>query len=173
MTSLDCAYCKGGDMIRILTTGGTIEDVGGVSSSRVRTPIPEMLAQVQCLASIVVEQLFVKNSRDLTLQDRNQILSACKESEERWIVVTHGTHTMCETARYLGWRCRKVVGKTIVLTGALKPGDGLFNLGFALATVQFLPAGIYVVMQGQVFHWNTVHKDEQSFPPRFVVAPSF
>ena len=37
--------------------------------------------------------------------------------------------------------------------------DALFNLGFACAASQTLPAGVYVVMGGQVFDWHAVRKD--------------
>ncbi len=37
--------------------------------------------------------------------------------------------------------------------------DGFFNLGSALAFVQTLPPGIYVVMNGRYFEWNNVRKN--------------
>ena len=57
-----------------------------------------------------------------------------------------------------------VPGKTIVLTGAMIPytfgsSDGFFNLGCALAFVQALPAGVYVVMNGRYFQADKVRKD--------------
>ncbi len=60
----------------------------------------------------------------------------------------------------------KVVGKTIVLTGAMIPykfgsSDGFFNLGCALAFVQTLQPGVYVAMNGRYFNWNNVRKNRQ------------
>ena len=84
-------------------------------------------------------------------------------TEDR-IIVTHGTDTMVDTAAVLA---ATVPGKTIVLTGAMIPiafgsSDGLFNLGGALAVVQVLEPGVYVVMNGRVFDWDEVRKNRQT-----------
>ena len=57
--------------------------------------------------------------------------------------------------------------KTIVLTGAMIPiafgsSDGLFNLGGAITAVQVLPPGVYVTMNGRVFHWDEVRKNRST-----------
>jgi L-asparaginase len=80
------------------------------------------------------------------------------------VVITHGTDTMAQTARLLASR---VIGKTIVLTGAMIPykfgsSDGLFNLGSALAFVQTLQPGVYVAMNGRIFNWDNVRKNRES-----------
>ncbi|HBV06454.1 MAG TPA: asparaginase, partial [Gemmatimonadetes bacterium] len=69
-----------------------------------------------------------------------------------------------ETARLLADAALK---KTIVLTGAMIPiafgsSDGLFNLGGALTAVQVIPAGVYVIMNGCVFHWDNVQKNQRT-----------
>ena len=76
-------------------------------------------------------------------------------------MITHGTDTMEQTARYLSSR---VPGKTVVLTGAMVPyrfgsSDGMFNLGAALALAQTLPAGVYVAMNGTCFPGTKVRKN--------------
>jgi L-asparaginase len=40
--------------------------------------------------------------------------------------------------------------------------DGLFNLGSALAFVQTLPKGVYVVMNGRYFDANNVRKNKET-----------
>jgi L-asparaginase len=40
--------------------------------------------------------------------------------------------------------------------------DGLFNLGAALAFVQVLPPGVYVVMNGRALPWNRVRKNTKT-----------
>lgn len=67
---------------------------------------------------------------------------------------------MIETARILG---ESAMEKTVVLTGAMVPyevanSDALFNLGCAVAAVQTLQAGVFVVMNGRIFHWDNVVK---------------
>jgi L-asparaginase len=73
---------------------------------------------------------------------------------------------MVKTAAYLA--AKGVKDKTIVLTGAMIPyafgtsSDGFFNLGSALAFVQTLPPGVYVVMNGRYFPWNKVKKNTKT-----------
>jgi L-asparaginase len=79
-------------------------------------------------------------------------------------VITHGTDTMPETAAYLANRMSNLAQKTLILTGAMRPfklgqSDASFNLGAALMAVQHLPAGVYIVMNGQVFSAHQVKKD--------------
>jgi L-asparaginase len=70
---------------------------------------------------------------------------------------------MVKTAAYLA--SLPDFKKTIVLTGAMIPyafgtsSDGFFNLGSALAFVQMLPEGIYIVMNGRFFEWDKVEKN--------------
>jgi L-asparaginase len=101
------------------------------------------------------------DSQEMNEIDREMIRKSCEESSTERIVITHGTDTMAETARYLGERIRS---KTIVLVGAMIPytfgsSDGLFNLGSALAFVQTLSPGVYVVMNGRCFTWDNVRKN--------------
>jgi L-asparaginase len=47
----------------------------------------------------------------------------------------------------------RLTNKTIVLTGAMKPeqfreSDADFNVGMAIGAVQYLPLGIYIVLNG-------------------------
>jgi len=71
---------------------------------------------------------------------------------------------MALTASVLG---QAQLEKTVVLTGAMIPyaiqgSDALFNLGFACGAAQFLPHGVYIAMNGQVFTWDKVRKNTQS-----------
>jgi L-asparaginase len=104
------------------------------------------------------------DSLDMSDKDRERIVAHCRDCPERHIVITHGTDTMVETSHALA---HGVSGKTIVLTGAMVPyafgsSDGLFNLGSALAFVQTLPAGVYIVMNGRCFSWDNVRKNKQA-----------
>jgi L-asparaginase len=104
------------------------------------------------------------DSLDMTEQDRALIADHCIKAEEKKIIITHGTDTMADTARFLADR---ITDKTIVITGAMIPykfgsSDGLFNLGSAMAFVQSLPHGIYVAMNGRFFPWNNVRKNRKT-----------
>ncbi|MFX5233289.1 asparaginase domain-containing protein, partial [Acinetobacter baumannii] len=85
-----------------------------------------------------MSQLMLKDSLEMTEQDRELIVASCNASEEERIVITHGTDTMTDTAKFLA---KEINNKTVVLTGAMIPikfgsSDGLFNLGSALAFAQ-------------------------------------
>jgi L-asparaginase len=147
--------------VRVLVTGGTFDkeydELKGTLSFR-KTHVPEMLALGRCRVPAKVQVLMMKDSLHMTGADRRRILAACRRAAEKRLVITHGTDTMAETAAVLG---KGLTGKTVVLTGAMRPyrfgsSDGLFNLGSALSFAQALPPGVYVAMNGRVFPWDGV-----------------
>jgi L-asparaginase len=152
--------------VRVLVTGGTFDkeydERRGTLSFR-RTHVPEMLALGRCRVRARVTTLMMKDSLVMTAADRRRILAACRRAAEKRLVVTHGTDTMAETAAVLG---RGLSGKTVVLTGAMRPyrfgsSDGMFNLGSALSFAQILPPGVYVAMNGRFLPWDDVRKDRK------------
>jgi len=153
--------------IRILVTGGTFDKEYDELTGRLffkDTHIQEMLRLGRCRVPVTVETLMMIDSLEMTAADRETIVKRCREAPEKWIVITHGTDTMVESAAALA---AAATGKTIVLTGAMVPwafgsSDGLFNLGSALSFVQSLPAGVYVAMNGRWFAWDNVRKDRPS-----------
>ena len=152
--------------IRILVTGGTFDKEYDERTGRLYfkdTHIQEMLRLGRCRAPVAVETVMMIDSLEMTHRDRDTIVTRCREASEGWIVVTHGTDTMVETAAVLA---AAATGKSIVLTGAMVPwafgsSDGLFNLGSALSFVQLLPPGVYVAMNGRCFPWDDVRKDRE------------
>ena len=108
-----------------------------------------------------MQTVCMKDSLEMTDIEREKIFVACKESSEQQIVITHGTDTMPETAKYLGAR---IHDKAIVLLGAITPynqpsSDSMFNLGSALTAVGILPVGVYIAMNGRIFLWDNVQKN--------------
>jgi L-asparaginase len=153
--------------IRLFVTGGTFDkeydEIGGVLFFE-DTHIQQMLELGRCRVEVRVRTLMMIDSLEMTDADREVIAHNCAEAPEPFIVVTHGTDTMVETARLLAER---VPDKTIVLTGAMIPiafgsSDGLFNLGGAITAVQVLPPGVYVTMNGRVFPWDNVRKNRDT-----------
>jgi len=151
--------------VRLFVTGGTFDKAYDEIHGRLffeDTHLPEMLEMGRCRLDVRVRTLMMVDSLDMSDADRELIAHNCAEAPEPHIVLTHGTDTMVETARVLA---EKVPGKTIVLTGAMIPiafgsSDGLFNLGGALTAVQVLPEGVYITMNGQVFEWDRVRKNQ-------------
>jgi L-asparaginase len=151
--------------IRLLVTGGTFDkeydELSGTLFFR-DTHVREMLRLGRCELELDVRLLMMIDSLDMKDADRERILASCVDAAEKRVVITHGTDTMAETARFLGER---VGNQTIVLTGAMVPytfgsSDGLFNLGSALAFAQTLPIGVYVAMNGRCFDWRNVRKNK-------------
>src|SRR6476620_3001514 len=153
--------------IRILITGGTFDKEYNELTGELffkDTHLSEMLKLGRCRVDVDVRTLMMIDSLEMTDQDRIVIADNCNMAEEKKIIITHGTDTMADTARFLADR---VKGKTIVLTGAMIPykfgsSDGLFNLGSAMAFVQSLPPGVYVVMNGRYFNANNVRKNKET-----------
>ena len=151
--------------IRIIITGGTIDNLD--YDDEINEPvgqkslIPGLLNQARTTFEYEIEELMMKDSRFVGEKERLQILNACKDCPENKIVITHGTMTMPDTAKFLG---KQKINKTIILTGAMKPAnkdksDALFNLGTAIAAVQTLPNGVYITMHGKIFAWDNVKKN--------------
>jgi L-asparaginase len=150
--------------IRIFITGGTFDKEYNELTGQLYfkdTHLHELLEMGRNRVDAEIRTLMMIDSLEMTDNDRELIAHQCNHCEETSIVITHGTDTMTETAKYLA---EKVTNKTIVLTGAMIPikfgsSDGLFNLGSALAFSQTLSPGVYVAMNGRYFLWNNVRKN--------------
>src|SRR5436309_2691354 len=108
--------------IRIITTGGTIDNLEYSSEADApknhQTLIKSLLEQGKVTVAIGVTELMQKDSKFVNDDDRKRILEECKNSAEERIVITHGTMSLSETARYL---FDANLSKTIVLVGAAVP----------------------------------------------------
>jgi L-asparaginase len=130
--------------IRVFVTGGTFDKEYDELTGRLffrDTHVPAMLARGRCRVDVAVQPLMMIDSLEMTEAHRGLVLESCRA---------------CAEAR--------IVGKTVVLTGAMIPyafgsSDGLFNLGSALSFAQVLPPGVYVAMNGRCFPGDRVRKD--------------
>jgi L-asparaginase len=154
-------------MIRILVGGGTFDkeydEISGVLYFK-ETHVPEMLRRGRCRVDVAIETVLMIDSLLMADADRLRLAERCRDCAESQVVITHGTDTMVETARFLASR---LTDKTVVLTGAMVPyafgsSDGLFNLGSAISYVQVLPPGIYIAMNGTHFRWDNVRKNREA-----------
>lgn len=152
--------------IRILVTGGTIDKVHDTQTEGLAfapdgsTHIPELLRVGRCYFP-TVELLMLKDSLLFEDADRQAIATAVERAPEPAVIITHGTGTMGETARFLATRC---ADKVVVLTGAMRPfslfaSDGEFNLGGAVIAAQMLESGVWGVMNGRVFPADRLDKN--------------
>ena len=133
--------------IRVLVTGGTFDKEYDELTGRLffrDTHVQEMLSRGRCRLDVAIETVMMVDSLELDDAGRGRIVERCRPTEERAIIVTHGTDTMVDTARAIAEANSS--DRTVVLTGAMVPyafgsSDGLFNLGSALSFVQVLPPG--------------------------------
>jgi L-asparaginase len=151
--------------IHIFTTGGTIDKFYSTQESDlvVGTPVlDQALREANVQTPYVVEPLLRKDSLEMTSADRDLIRRKVSGASSLRIIITHGTDTMVDTAKYLDG----IADKTILLTGAMQPAsfkttDAVFNVGYALAAVQLLPAGVYIAMNGSIFDPKKARKNVQ------------
>jgi len=151
--------------IRLFVTGGTFDkeynELNGTLFFK-DTHIKEILEMGRCRVNLQIRTLMMVDSLEMSNEDREIILNNCIKTPEDRILITHGTDTMVETAKFLALHIKN---KTVVLTGAMIPfkfgsSDGIFNLGSSLAFVQTLPPGVYVSMNGRYFHAHNVVKNK-------------
>lgn len=152
-------------MIHIITTGGTIEgleyDKEEDKSSLNNKLIGSLLETANVNFEYTVERVFQKDSRFITSNDRKLLGEKIESSKFDKILITHGTFTMVETAKFLG---QLEFDKTIILVGSFilgtkKNTDAPFNLGYAMHAIQALDPGVYIAMNSNIFTWNNVIKN--------------
>ncbi|HYC34424.1 MAG TPA: asparaginase domain-containing protein [Candidatus Paceibacterota bacterium] len=153
--------------IEFVITGGTIDSVYDGTKDTVvpsnESILPEVMRLIKSDAVFYFNTVCMKDSRGLNAEDLENIFKAIVNSKCSKIIVTHGTYTMPDTARYLQ---KKLIenDKTVILTGSLvpikgfSPSDGPFNLGYAVAKVRELPPGVYVAMNARIFTPDEVVK---------------
>ncbi|GAB3866739.1 hypothetical protein GCM10028801_39340 [Nocardioides maradonensis] len=153
--------------IHVLTTGGTIDKVYGISGELEIGPpsVESLLAPVLTDVAFEVTSVLRVDSLDMTDEHRATLCAAVEAVAGRLVLITHGTDTMPVTARHLDEHLSPASrDKVVVLTGAMQPAamrvsDAAYNLGTATAAVQLLPPGVHVAMSGRVFAAGAVVKD--------------
>lgn len=151
--------------ITIIQTGGTIDKdyprkIKGYSFEIGEPAVLRILSKIDLCLNYHLISAFTKDSMDIDLSDREKLLKICQQDQNKHILITHGTDTMLETARFLN----SIKDKTIVLTGSFKPekfkdSDAEFNLGLALGAVQLLGKGVYIAMNGLIIPIDKADRD--------------
>lgn len=143
--------------ILFIQTGGTIDkdyprtskgwafEFGEPATTR-------LLTKLRPRFEFEITTAFQKDSLEITESDRLALAKIINDSPVKYIIVTHGTDTMPETAMFLQKHCPE---KVIAITGAMRPerfsnSDAPLNLGMAIATVQVATPGVYMCLHGMV-----------------------
>lgn len=153
-------------MIEILTTGGTIEgleyDKFNQAPSHPPVTILQHLQSIENLPPYSVKEIFSKDSRFITEEDRNFLIREIHNAPSNEILITHGTYSMVETAQYIA---QFELNKTIILTGAFILGndpntDAKVNLRYAINQFNELEVGVFIAIHNEIFYWNNVVKNK-------------
>jgi L-asparaginase len=154
--------------ILFIQTGGTIDkdypkQTKGYAFEITEPAVKQILEKINPAFEYDVVSLLRKDSMDLTVKDKKKIFEECEKAETDKIIITHGTDTMIETAKFLS----EIKNKTIVLTGAFKPekftnSDADFNVGAAVGAVNVLDNGMYIAMNGRVYRYDKVIRNKET-----------
>lgn len=156
-------------MVQVFVTGGTFDKEYNFITGELYfkdSHLKEMFERGRCKVNLDIKTLMMIDSLEMAEADWQIVEHNCRRTKSNQILITHGTDTIVNTARYLA--NANIEGKTIVLTGAMIPyafgssSDGFFNLGTALTMVQLLPAGVYIAMNGRSFNWDNVRKNRET-----------
>jgi L-asparaginase len=157
------------DELLIVTTGGTIDKIYFDDKSDYQVGDPQIggiLRELGVAFRFTVIPIIRKDSLHINAEDRELLRATIAAQASKYVLVTHGTDTMVDTAKVLA----SIENKTIVLTGALNPArfrgsDAEFNIGTAVGAVQSLPPGVYVAMNGKI--WNPMKVKKNVSANRF------
>jgi L-asparaginase len=142
----------------IIITGGTIDSSYDGTKDTVlpnkHSAIPAFLKSLKLPIAFEYSEVCMKDSRQITPSDLKKILKTVESSACKQIIITHGTYTMTDTARYLEAHLLRK-NQIVILTGSMMPlsfagSDAPFNLGFAIGKLSSLKPGIYVSMNGKI-----------------------
>lgn len=153
--------------IHFVITGGTIDSYyDGSKDTAVpnkESVIPSFIKTLKLYHNAEFTTVCMKDSRELKREDLEAVLKTVEESAHQKIIITHGTYTMPDTARFLKGNLKRN-DQTIILTGSaipiqgFSPSDGPFNIGYSVAKLEHLEAGVYVAINGVVFSPEEVMK---------------
>jgi len=154
--------------ILFIQTGGSIDkdypkSIKGYAFEITEPAVERILLRIQPEFNYTVTSLLKKDSQEITDDDRKILSDFCLKSKFKSIIITHGTDTMLETAKYLS----VIKDKTIILTGSFKPEkfketDADFNVGMAVGAIDFLPPGVYIAMNGKVRIFDKIKRNQKT-----------
>ena len=114
--------------IQIFITGGTFDkeynEITGILYFK-NTHLHEMLSMGRSKLDVKIDTLMMMDSLEMTNKDRKLIVNSCNKCVMDQIIITHGTDTMVNTAKYVAdQNLDKITGASsdIRFKKILKPG---------------------------------------------------
>ena len=89
--------------ITVFVTGGTFDKEYNEITGELYfkdTHIREILDLGRSLLKVDVKKLMLVDSLNMTDEDREEIVQNCVDAKSKHILITHGTDTMSETAKF-------------------------------------------------------------------------
>ena len=150
----------------ILNTGGTFNKRYDSKSGELFVPIDNEAVNtvVSVLAdTITIKGLIYKDSLDMKPDDRDILAKTVSQSDEKLIIIVHGTDTMDLSAQRVA---QLGLNKVIVFTGAMVPFiidsiEATANLAMAIGYARNASNGVYIVMQGVCGSHDKVIKNRE------------
>ena len=91
--------------IHVIITGGTIDSewdaAADTAVTRQGSIIPTYFSKLKLDIDFTYNTVFMKDSRKITPEDVKTISEAVENSPSEKVLITHGTYTMPDTARYI------------------------------------------------------------------------
>jgi L-asparaginase len=149
----------------IINTGGTFNKRYDPITGELFVPndnqAVEKIVEV-LVTSIPVQGVIYKDSLEMDEHDRAKLGETIAQSEEKIVIIVHGTDTMDVSAEYVA---RLALEKVVVFTGAMipfniDPIEATANLSMALGYAQGVSNGVYIVMQGVMGRYDSVKKNK-------------
>ena len=150
----------------ILNTGGTFNKrynplVGELFVPRDNDAVETILKSL--VIDIDVQGILYKDSLEMNDEDRSLLADTIVKSDEKVIIVVHGTDTMDLSAEVMA---QLSIQKTVVFTGAMVPFsidpiEATANLAMAIGFAQRSCSGVYIVMQGICGQYTYVRKNRE------------
>lgn len=152
--------------IRVISTGGTFDKAYDPKTGELtfdHAHIHYILNKAKLSVTPELSCPFLVDSLDMNDSQRQQVVDLIQQSPEKHIVITHGTDTMIETAKFIA---KAKIDKTVILTGAMIPfdlhaSDATFNFAYAYSACQLLKPGVYLAMHGRIFDPENCYKDKE------------
>lgn len=153
--------------MRIINTGGTFNKRYDPIKGELFVPNDNRAVEAildSLVVSIPVQGVLYKDSLEMDNDDRAVLATAIAQSDEKRIIVVHGTDTMDLSAASVE---RLGLEKVVVFTGAMIPFsidkvEATANLSMAIGYAQGAKNGVYIVMQGVMGNFGQVKKNKSA-----------
>ena len=108
--------------------GGTIDShwEGKLDTAIVNehSVLPEYFESLILYAKVQFKEVVMKDSRQITPKDLETLCKGVEEAAQKKIIITHGTYTMPDSAKYFKAHLKRSE-QTIIFTGSMGPLHGL------------------------------------------------